>query len=146
MSILSQEIVDYLNQTGDPETGAWLHKNPVLGNFVTCPCISVRPTAIPHARRIVIFENEVGRFVDIAHRDGSHRYIVTVPSQLVTVESIEQFILALETVGGHCHVERSSLILFVPAGYFVCYEDVSTGQFMLHEMQEDIDPAQDNRS
>jgi len=143
MSILSQEIVDYLNQGADPESGEWLQRNPVIGNFVTCPCISVRPTAIPHARRIVAFENTRGRFVDIHYRDGSHRYIVNVPSQQVTVESIERFIGTLETAGGHCHVERAFLILFVPASYHVSFENVSAGLFILQrDMHENIGQEQ----
>ena len=117
MSFLSQEIVDYLNQASHSGLGEWLEKNPVVLNFVTCPYISIRPTAIPRAQRITAFDGEQGRYVDILYRDGSHRYIINVANWSLTVEGIETFARAIDEVMGTCHVERSYLILFVPAGY-----------------------------
>lgn len=139
MPILSQDIVDFLNQAGGPEPAAWLHNNPVIGNFVTCPCISVRPTAISHARRIVVFENTRGRFVDIQYRDGSHRYIISVSSRQVTVECIEALIRAVQTAGGDCHVERAFLILHVPASYHISVDQLPAVRFRLQrDVHEDI--------
>lgn len=117
MSILSQEIVDYLNQASRSSLGEWLEQNPVVRNFVTCPYISIRPTAMPHAQRITAYDGQHGRFVDIRYRDGSHRYIINVATWNLTVASVEALIREIDQVAGTCHVERSYLILFVPVGY-----------------------------
>jgi hypothetical protein len=117
MSILSQEIVDYLNQASRSSLGEWLEQNPVVRNFVTCPYISIRPTAMPQAQRITAYDGQHGRFVDIRYRDGSHRYIINVSTWNLTVASVEALIREIDQVAGTCHVERSYLILFVPVGY-----------------------------
>lgn len=119
MSILSQEIVEYLNQAGHSSLADWLEQNPVVRNFVTCPYISIRPTAIPHAQRITAYDGQYGRFVDIRYRDGSHRYIINVASWDLTVEGVEELIRDIDQIAGHCHVERSYLILYVPVGYLI---------------------------
>jgi hypothetical protein len=116
MSVLSQEIVDVLNQANGG-LGEWLEQNPVVRNFVTCPYISIRPTAIPQARRITAFDGERGRFVDICYRDGSHRYIINVASWNLTVAGVESLATAIDEAAGSCHVERAYLIVFVPVGY-----------------------------
>lgn len=116
MSILSQELVDYLNQA-NAGLGEWLEQNPVVRNFVTCPYISIRPTAMPHAQRITAFDGERGRFIDIFYRDGSHRYIINVANWKLTIAGMEDLTIALARVAGSCHVERAYLIVFVPAGY-----------------------------
>lgn len=116
MPILSQEIVDYLNQTNDG-LGQWLEQNPVVRNFVTCPYISIRPTAIPQAQRITAFDGERGRFVDICYRDGSHRYIINVSTWNLTVAGVEALAADIDKAAGSCHVERAYLIVFVPVGY-----------------------------
>jgi hypothetical protein len=135
MSILSQEIVDYLNQAGGTGLGDWLEKNPVVRNFVTCPYISIRPTAIPHARRITAFDGQGGRFIDIEHRNGSHRYIIDVASWNLTVEQVEKLIQEIDQAAGSCHVERSFLILYVPAGYSIEIEQTNTiNQLQLHAL------------
>ena len=117
MSFLSQEIVDYLNQTHDSGLGEWLERNPVMRNFVTSPYISIRPTAMPQAQRITAFEGQRGRFIEIRYRDGSHRYIINVEHWNLSVKTIEALIHDVEDIMGSCHVERSYVILFVPAGY-----------------------------
>lgn len=116
MSVLSQEIVDYLNRAND-SLGDWLAKNPVVRNFVTCPYVSISPTAIPQAQRITTFDGVRGRFVEILYRDGSHRYIINVSSWHLTVANVEKLIQALDDVRGSCHVERAYLILYIPDGY-----------------------------
>lgn len=117
MSFLSQEIVDYLNHAGNRGLGEWLEESPVVRNFVTCPYISIRPTTMPRAQRITAFEAQQGRFIDILYRDGSHRYIINVASWNLTVEHIETFMQAIDRIAGTCHVERSYLLLSVPAGF-----------------------------
>lgn len=116
MSVLSQEIVDYLNQSNHG-LGTWLEQNPVVRNFVTCPYISIRPTAIPQAQRITAFDGERGRFVDIYYRDGSHRYIINVSTWNLTVAGVEALAADIDKAAGSCHVERAYLIVFVPVGY-----------------------------
>lgn len=116
MSVLSQEIVDFLNRA-NASLGDWLAKNPVVRNFVTCPYISISPTTMPKARRITAYDGVRGRFVDIHYRDGSHRYIINVASWQLTIANVEKLTLALEEACGSCHVERSYLILYVPSGY-----------------------------
>lgn len=116
MSVLSQEIVDYLNQANS-SLGDWLEQNPVVRNFVTCPYISIRPTAIPRAQRITVFDGDHGRFVDIYYRDGSHLCIINVASWDLTVEEVESLVLAIDKAEGSCHVELSYLIVFIPTGY-----------------------------
>ena len=117
LSCLSQEMVAYLGQASRGGLGEWLEENPVVRNFVTCPYISIRPTAMPQAQRITAFDGQRGRFIDIAYRDGSHRYVINVASWNLSVESVETLIRAIDQAAGTCHVERSYLILFVPAGY-----------------------------
>jgi hypothetical protein len=117
MSCLSQEIVDYLNTSGNRGLGEWLEETPVVRNFVTCPYISIRPTAMPRARRITAFEGQHGRYIDIHYRDGSHHYIINVAAWDLTVEHVEAFIQSMDRIMGTCHVERSFLLLSVPAGY-----------------------------
>ncbi|MBI1424944.1 MAG: hypothetical protein GC149_15965 [Gammaproteobacteria bacterium] len=117
MAFLSQEIVDYLNQTHASGLGDWLERNPVMRNFVTSPYISIRPTAMPQAQRITAFEGQSGRFIEIRYRDGSHRYIINVQRWNLSVRAIEALIHDVEVILGSCHVERSYVILFVPAGY-----------------------------
>ena len=108
MSFLSQEIVDYLNQTSScGSLGDWLEQNPVIHNFVTCPYLSIRPTAMPYARRITAFDGQRGRFIDILYRDGSHCYMINVASWDITVEDVETFMQTLDRLAGSCHVERS---------------------------------------
>lgn len=136
MSFLSQEIVDYLNQASPGDLGDWLEQNPVMRNFVTSPYISIRPTAMPHAQRITAFEGQHGRFIDIFYRDGSHRYIIDVAAWDLTVENIEELIRDVDQVEGSCHVERSFLILFVPAGY-VLERNVTSSQCMLKLRQQE---------
>lgn len=116
ISLLSQEVVDYLNRANS-SLGEWLAQNPVVRNFVTCPYICIRPTAIPHAQRITAFDGEHGRFVDISYRDGSHRYIINVSSWNLTIASVERLARDIDRAEGSCHVERSYLILYIPAGY-----------------------------
>lgn len=116
MSVLSQDIVEYLNRAND-SLGDWLAKNPVVRNFVTCPYISICPTAIPSARRITAFDGVRGRFVEIHYRDGSHRYIINVSSWNLTVANVEKLAVDLEDAHGSCHVERTYLILFIPDGF-----------------------------
>lgn len=120
MAFLSQEIVEFLNQTGPKNLlGDWLEQNPDIRNFVTCPYISVRPTAMADAQRITVYEGQLGRYVDIRYRNGSHRYIIDVASWDITVENVEALIHDIDEVAGECHVERSYLVLFVPPGYVV---------------------------
>lgn len=126
MGILTQAIVDYLNQAGNSGLGEWLEQNPVVRNFVTCPYISIRPTATPHAQRITAFDGENGRFVDIHYRDGSHRYIINVANWNLTVEAVETLIQAIDQVDGTCHVERTFLILYVPYGHVLQMEVAGT--------------------
>ena len=116
--MLSPELIEFLNRGDDSTQSDWLKKNPVIGNFVTCPIINIRPTAIPHARRISAFENNAGRHVHIEYYDGSHRHILQVPER-TTVDSIIEIISQVEDAGGSCHVERTFLIFFVPAGYYL---------------------------
>ena len=116
--MLSPELVDFLNRGDDSTQSDWLSRNPVLGNFVTCPVINIRPTVIPHARRISAFERMSGRDVHIEYNDGSHRHILEV-SERTTVDSIIELIQQIEDAGGSCHVERSFLIFFIPAGYYL---------------------------
>lgn len=116
MTVLSQDIVDYLNQA-NISLGDWLAKHPVVRNFVTCPYISIRPTAIPRARRITAFDGIHGRFVDIYYRDGSHRYIINIADWHLTVANVEALNRALGGVKGSCHVERTYLVLYIPDGY-----------------------------
>jgi len=117
MAILSQEIVNYLNRTEGGGLGEWLKQNPLMRNFVTSPYISLRPTAIPHARRISIYEDSLGRFIHLYYRDRSHRYIFDVQNWNLTVEDVEDLIKEIDEIGGDCHVERAYLIILVPAGY-----------------------------
>lgn len=118
MSVLSQDIVDYLNRANQ-SLGDWLAKNPVVRNFVTCPYISICPTAIPNAQRITAFDGVRGRFVEIRYRDGSHRYIINISSWHLTIANVEQLACAIEDASGSCHVERSYLILYIPDGYAI---------------------------
>jgi len=117
MAILSQEIVDYLNRADESGLGEWLKQNPPMRNFVTSPYISLRPTAIPLARRISIYEDALGRFIHLYYRDHSHRYIFDVQNWALTVADVEALIKEVDEIGGNCHVERAYLIIFVPAGY-----------------------------
>lgn len=117
MAILSQEIVDYLNRAEGSGLGEWLKQNPVMRNFVTSPYISLRPTAIPLARRITIYEDSLGRYVHLNYRDNSHRYIFDVQNWDLTVADVEDLIREVDGIGGDCHVERAYLIVFVPSGY-----------------------------
>lgn len=117
MAILSQEIVDYLNRSEGTSLGEWLEQNPLMRNFVTSPYISLRPTVIPKARRISIYEDELGRYVHLHYRDDSHRYIFNVQNWDLTVADVETLIREIDDVAGSCHVERSYLIVFVPSGY-----------------------------
>jgi hypothetical protein len=127
MSCLSQEIVDYLNHANIRNSlGDWLEQNPVIHNYVTCPYISIRPTAMPTAQRITAYDGPRGRFIDILYKDGSHRYVINVSNWSLTVEHIETFMWAIERVAGSCHVERSFLLLFVPAGYSLEITGVDT--------------------
>ena len=138
MSFLSQEIVDYLNHaSGRRSLGEWLEQNPAIHNFVTCPYISIRPTAMPHAQRITVFDGQRGRFIDILYRDGSHRYIINVASWDLTVEHIETFMRAIDRIAGSCHVERSFVIVSVPAGYTLQIDGVGSVR-RLHLHPEDV--------
>lgn len=119
MAYLSQEIVEFLNQAGPGSLAEWLEQNPVIRNFVTCPYISVRPTAMSDAQRITAHDGPHGRYVEIQNRDGSHRYIIDVARWDITVENVEALIYDIDQVAGECHVERSYLVLFVPTGYVV---------------------------
>jgi hypothetical protein len=119
MTYLSQEIVEFLNQAGPGSLADWLEQNPVIRNFVTCPYLSIRPTALPDAQRITAHEGHHGRCVEIQNRDGSHRYIIDVARWDITVENVEALIHDIDQVGGECRVERSYLVLFVPTGYVV---------------------------
>ncbi len=114
--MLSPDVIEFLNRGGDSARPSWLEKNPVLANFVTCPIIIIRPTAIPHAKCIEAFEQAAGRHVHIQYKDGSHRHLLQV-NQDATVDAIMKLIEQVEHVGGTCHVERTFLILFIPAGY-----------------------------
>lgn len=114
--MLSPDLIEFLNRGGDSARSNWLEKNPVLANFVTCPIIIIRPTAIPKARRIAAFEHAAGRHVHIQYKDGSHRHLLQV-NETTTVDAIMQLIEQVDEVGGSCHVERTFLILFIPTGY-----------------------------
>jgi hypothetical protein len=115
--MLSPDVVEFLNRGGDSARPGWLEKNPVLANFVTCPIIIIRPTAIPHAKRIAAYEQAAaGRHVHIHYKDDSHRHLLQV-NQNTTVDTIMKLIEQVEHAGGTCHVERTFLILFIPAGY-----------------------------
>jgi len=109
--------VAYLDQTSQVRLGDWQEQNPVMRNFVTSPYITICPTAIPSAQRIAAFENQLGRYVHMSYRDGSHRYIFDVSSWNQTVEDIEFLIGEVDQAGGSCHVEQSYLILLVPLGF-----------------------------
>lgn len=130
MGILTQEIVDYLNAAGSGGEGQWLAQNPVVLNFVTCPYINIRPTAIPQAQRITAFDGQRGRYIDIHYRDGSHRYLIDVANWNLTVEAVEELIAAIDRVTGTCHVERSFLILHVPFGHVLQVENAGTGSLL----------------
>jgi hypothetical protein len=114
--MLSPDVIEFLNRGGDSAQSNWLEKNPILANFVTCSIIIIRPTAIPQAKRISAFEQATGRHVHIQYRDGSHRHLLQV-NQNTTVDEIMKLIEMVEQVGGTCHVERTFLILLIPAGY-----------------------------
>jgi len=134
VSFLSQDIVEFLNQTSRASLGDWLAENPIMRNFVTSPYISIRPTAIPAAQRITAHENELGRYVHLYYRDGSHRYIFDISNWNQTVEDIESLIIDVDLAGGNCHVERSFLILLVPIGYVLqTSRPPSNPAFRLHQ-------------
>ncbi|MEJ2360216.1 MAG: hypothetical protein P8Z75_02120 [Gammaproteobacteria bacterium] len=140
MSVLSQEIVDYLNRA-NRSLGDWLAENPVIRNLVTCPYVSIRPTALPYAQRITAFDGERGRFVDIYYRDGSHRYIINVSSWHLTIAGVETLAEDIHRAEGSCHVERCYLILYVPGGYSLEVAGTGTApELRLRELQiEELD-------
>ena len=120
MAGLSQAVVEYLNHAGSRGgLGEWLVAHPALHHFVTCPYISIRPTAMPEAQRITAFDGHCGRYIDIQYRDGGHRYLINIASWNLTVEEVETLIHEIEDIGGSCHVERTYLILATPPGYRV---------------------------
>lgn len=120
MAFLSQELVDYLNQASSRGgLGKWLEAHPVIHNFITCSYIIIRPTTIPDAQRITAFDGQCGRYIDILYREGNHRYVINIASWNLTVEVVQALIHAIEEIGGCCHVERTYLILDIPAGYYL---------------------------
>lgn len=129
--MLSPELVEYLNREGNSAQSNWLEKNPVIGNFVTCPTINIRPSVIPQARRISALDDITGRRVHIAYDDGSHRHIIKVACDRVTVESIHTLIREVESINGTCHVERTYLVLYVPSGYYLSVSQNGMTQIML---------------
>lgn len=119
MSFLPKEIAAYLNDTSPERLADWLDQNPVMRNFITSSYISIRPTAIPTVQRISAYENQLGRYVHMFYRDGSHRYIFDIGNWNQTVEDIELLIRDVDEAGGTCHVERTFLILMVPKGFLL---------------------------
>lgn len=137
LSFLSEEVVTYLNQSSPVSLADWLEQNPVMRNFVTSPYISIRPTAIPRAQRITAYENQLGRYFHMSYRDGSHRYIFDIAHWNQTVEDIEELIKNVDEAGGSCHVERSFIILMVPAGYVLeVSAHASMPEFQLLQLSE----------
>ena len=116
-AMLSQDIVDYLNQAGHRNTGEWLREFPDLHNFVTCPTFYIRPSLLPNAKRICCNELEAGRYIKIDYRDGSQCLIHKFEPANVTVETLENFYSLIHQLEGSCHVERSYLIVVLPRTY-----------------------------
>ena len=56
---------------------------------------------------------------DIEYNDGSHRYILEVDGEHLSVEAISSLINDIEAIAGSCHVERNFLIIFVPTGFYL---------------------------
>ena len=114
MSIINQELVDYLNSAQLHDRVSWLEAYPQLVNFVTCPFIHARPSIMPDARQISCSETRHGRFVHIRNFNDRQLYIHELDNKKFTLEKLERLKQQVESFDGSCHVERSFLVINLP--------------------------------
>lgn len=137
--MFTQDIVDFLNQVGTGRHANRLESNSAVYNFITCPHVMMSPRLFDQAQRISIGDNQSGRVVTILKRNGERCYIFQVHNEVVTIELIETLVAAIESKGGICRVERSFLVIELPLGYLLDWQDTCLARIVIRaDRFEDI--------